>query len=69
MIKEGNTMALERYRDEYSGCELDNEGEYVQYDDVMNLLSLITKQMEKAADKDTAIAILRYYMDENKENN
>lgn len=59
-------MALQRYEDDYSGCEPDPEGNFVQYDDVMELLSLITKQMEKTADRDAAIAVLHYYIEENK---
>jgi len=37
-------MALQRYRDEYSGCEPDPKGEYVKFDDVIDLLDGIAKQ-------------------------
>lgn len=36
-------MALQRYQDEYSGCEPNDEGEYVRFDDVIELLEDISK--------------------------
>ena len=36
-------MPLDRYQDDYSGCEPDDMGEYVRFEDVLEMLDKISK--------------------------
>ena len=56
-------MALQRYRDEYSGCEPDPKGEYVKFDDVIELLDGIAKSDPDISPKLAALRAVFKIMD------
>lgn len=59
-------MALQRYRDEYTGCEPDPEGEYVKFDDVIELLEDIANQDPDISPKLAALQAVFKIMGEDK---